>query len=417
MTIIDAIKIAFRSIYANRLRSILTALGMIIGVASVIALIAIGQGTQQGVKQEIMGLGANLVFIQPGSSTDQSTGSKGGRGSSTTLVLSDVDAIMDAEIEGLYGASGQINFPAQAIGGGNNDRVDVVAVDAEYAYVRDLNIEYGSFISDNDIARKSMNIVLGHAIADSLFPVGDPIGENVRINLGGRFGFNFRVIGVLAESGGQTVQDAAVYIPIPSLMNRLRFLKNPTGGTTIQQISIKIDENVDEQVIKSELEDVLLMKHDVIEPDFIINSQNDLVNAASAVSKTLSILLGSIAGISLIVGGIGVMNIMLVSVTERTREIGIRRAVGALSKDIRLQFIAEALVVTIGAGIIGVIVGIAIAVIVNGRVIAGQQMVTVIELWSVLVAFGVSSIVGLISGSYPAHRASMLDPIVALRTD
>ena len=417
MTIIDAIKIAFRSIYANRLRSILTALGMIIGVASVIALIAIGQGTQQGVKQEIMGLGANLVFIQPGSSTDQSTGSKGGRGSSTTLVLSDVDAIMDAEIEGLYGASGQINFPAQAIGGGNNDRVDVVAVDAEYAYVRDLNIEYGSFISDNDIARKSMNIVLGHAIADSLFPVGDPIGENVRINLGGRFGFNFRVIGVLAESGGQTVQDAAVYIPIPSLMNRLRFLKNPTGGTTIQQISIKIDENVDEQVIKSELEDVLLMKHDVIEPDFIINSQNDLVNAASAVSKTLSILLGSIAGISLIVGGIGVMNIMLVSVTERTREIGIRRAVGALSKDIRLQFIAEALVVTIGAGIIGVIVGIAIAVIVNGRVIAGQQMVTVIELWSVLVAFGVSSIVGLISGSYPAHRASILDPIVALRTD
>jgi putative ABC transport system permease protein len=417
MTIIDAIKIAFRSIYANRLRSILTALGMIIGVASVIALIAIGQGTQQGVKQEIMGLGANLVFIQPGSSTDQSTGSKGGRGSSTTLVLSDVDAIMDAEIEGLYGASGQINFPAQAIGGGNNDRVDVVAVDAEYAYVRDLNIEYGSFISDNDIARKSMNIVLGHAIADSLFPVGDPIGENVRINLGGRFGFNFRVIGVLAESGGQTVQDAAVYIPIPSLMNRLRFLKNPTGGTTIQQISIKIDENVDEQVIKSELEDVLLMKHDVIEPDFIINSQNDLVNAASAVSKTLSILLGSIAGISLIVGGIGVMNIMLVSVTERTREIGIRRAVGALSKDIRLQFITEALVVTIGAGIIGVIVGISIAVLVNGRVIAGQQMVTVIELWSVLVAFGVSSIVGLISGSYPAHRASMLDPIVALRTD
>jgi putative ABC transport system permease protein len=324
---------------------------------------------------------------------------------------------MDAEIEGLYGASGQINFPAQAIGGGNNDRVDVVAVDAEYAYVRDLNIEYGSFISDNDIARKSMNIVLGHAIADSLFPVGDPIGENVRINLGGRFGFNFRVIGVLAESGGQTVQDAAVYIPIPSLMNRLRFLKNPTGGTTIQQISIKIDENVDEQVIKSELEDVLLMKHDVIEPDFIINSQNDLVNAASAVSKTLSILLGSIAGISLIVGGIGVMNIMLVSVTERTREIGIRRAVGALSKDIRLQFITEALVVTIGAGIIGVIVGISIAVLVNGRVIAGQQMVTVIELWSVLVAFGVSSIVGLISGSYPAHRASMLDPIVALRTD
>jgi putative ABC transport system permease protein len=417
VTIIDAIKIAFRSIYANRLRSILTALGMIIGVASVIALIAIGQGTQQGVKQEIMGLGANLVFIQPGSSTDQSTGSKGGRGSSTTLVLSDVDAIMDAEIEGLYGASGQINFPAQAIGGGNNDRVDVVAVDAEYAYVRDLNIEYGSFISDNDIARKSMNIVLGHAIADSLFPVGDPIGESVRINLGGKFGFNFRVIGVLAESGGQTVQDTAVYIPIPSLMNRLRFLKNPTGGTTIQQISIKIDENADEQVIKSELEDVLLIKHDVIEPDFIINSQNDLVNAASAVSKTLSILLGSIAGISLIVGGIGVMNIMLVSVTERTREIGIRRAVGALSKDIRLQFISEALVVTIGAGIIGVIVGIAIAVIVNGRMIAGQQMATVIELWSVLVAFGVSSIVGLISGSYPAHRASKLDPIVALRTD
>ena len=160
-----------------------------------------------------------------------------------------------------------------------------------------------------------------------------------------------------------------------------------------------------------------MMEHAVLEPDFIINSQNDLVSAASAVSKTLSILLGSIAGISLIVGGIGVMNIMLVSVTERTREIGIRRAVGALSKDIRLQFIAEALVVTIGAGIIGVIVGLTIAIVINGRVIAGQQMITVIELWSVLVAFGVSSIVGLISGSYPAHRASMLDPIVALRSD
>ncbi|MBR74035.1 MAG: hypothetical protein CL872_03755 [Dehalococcoidaceae bacterium] len=417
MTIIDAINIAFRSIYANRLRSILTALGMIIGVASVIALIAIGQGTQQGVKQEIMGLGSNLMFVQPGSSTDQSSGAKGGRGSAATLVLSDVTAIMDAEIEGVYGASGQFNFPAQAIGGGNNERVEVVAVDTEYAYVRDLNIEYGSFISENDISRKAMNIVLGYAVAESLFPTGDPIGANVRVNLGGRFGFNFRVIGVLAESGGQSAQDASVYIPIPSLMNRLRFLKNSSGDTTIQQISIKIDENLDEEVIKTELETVLLTQHDVVEPDFIINSQNDLVNAASAVSQTLSILLGSIAGISLVVGGIGVMNIMLVSVTERTREIGIRRAVGALSKDIRLQFISEALVVTIGSGIIGVIVGITVALFVNGREIAGQPMVTVIELWSVIVAFGVATMVGLISGSYPAHRASMLDPIVALRTD
>jgi len=412
----DALRIAIRAILANRLRSMLTTLGLVIGVTSVIVLIAIGQGTQKGVAAKIRGLGTDLVFVQPGQSQDRTTGT---RNQAVTLTKDDADAIAEAGIPGVLGVAPQIVFNTQLVAGSNNMRVAIVGTTPEYAPVRSATVAEGDFVLDEDLSRKSLNMVLGATVAQTLFPDGNALGQTVRLTFGNRFGFNFRVTGVMAPRGGSGSgdQDSQAFVPVTTLQARLPFGRNPTGQINVQQINVQTAPGVKQETVKAGISDLLSERHQVVTPDFVIQSQDDLLGAASEVSATLSILLGSVAGISLVVGGIGVMNIMLVSVTERTREIGIRRAVGAQSRDIVMQFVTEALTLSIGGGFIGIALGVGVSLGVDGRQVAGQTMTTLIQPWSIIVAFTVSAGVGLASGSYPAFRATAIDPITALRSD
>ena len=416
MSIFDSIRTALRAIAANRLRSGLTALGLVIGVASVIVLIAVGQGAQQGVQERIRGLGSDLIFVKPGAQTDRSTGQRSAQGSAITLTASDAEAIAAANIPGVVGISPQLSFPVQAIAGSQNMGVTVIGTTPAYAAVRDAKVKSGEFITDGDVERRTLSIVLGSAAAETLFPDGDPLGQQVRLGVG-RIGFNFRVVGVMAPRGGTGEQDNYVFIPVSSLSARFQFLRNPRGEISVNQIDVRTAPGVKQEPIQTQLTDILAQRHQVVTPDFTVQSQNDLVGAAAEVSRTLSILLGSIAGISLIVGGIGTMNIMLVSVTERTREIGIRRAVGARGSDVMRQFVTEAIALSLVGGLAGIAIGVGVAIQIDGRDISGTAMQTAVQSWSIALAFGVAIMVGLVSGSYPAFRASRLDPILALRSE
>ncbi len=417
MSLVDSLRIAFRAIAANRLRSALTALGLIIGVSSVIVLIAVGQGAQKGVTDKIRGLGTNLIFVQPGRATAQRSGG-GARAEAASLTLEDATAIGDAGIPGVTGVDGELSIGAQAIVGGQNTNATLIGTTDSYIDVRGGTVASGNFLTPTDVSTKALTAVIGSTVATDLFPGQDPLGQFVRIALaGGRITFNFRVVGVMAPRGGTGQEDTYIFIPVTSVLGRIGFIRNSSGQTPVRQIDIKTTSNASQDLVKQAVSDLLMQRHAVGTPDFVIQSQNDLIGAASQVSTTLSILLGSIAGISLIVGGIGVMNIMLVSVTERTREIGIRRAVGAQANDIVKQFVTEALTLCLVGGLVGVTLGVGGALLVNNRTIAGAAMTTVVQPWSIVVAFAVAGGVGLVSGSYPAYRATAVDPITALRNE
>ena len=418
MSVLDTLRIALRAILANRLRSALTSLGLIIGVCSVIVLIAIGQGTQKGVTDRIQGLGTDLIFIE--SSAAATTSQAGGFAglTSSTLVQGDATAIASNGIPGVTSVAAQVGIDAQAIAGANNVGSEIVATSSEYSSVRDLGIRYGAFISPTHDDERSQVAVLGARVAETLYPGLDPVGREVRLSFaGGRITFAFIVIGVLEEQGGVSDANDQVFVPLSATVGRLRFLYTPSGDLRVTQIDVQTAKDADGARVKEEITELLLFLHNTTEPDFVIQSQDDLISAATEVSNTLSILLGSIAGISLVVGGIGVMNIMLVSVTERTREIGIRRAVGATTRDVVMQFVAEALMLSIFGGIVGIAIGVAASLAINGREIGGQEMVTLIQPWSIAAAFFVAAGVGFASGSYPAYRATVIDPVAALRNE
>ena len=419
MTILDAVITGVKELLSNPLRSFLTLLGLIIGVSSVIIMVAVGQGAQEGVKAQIIGLGSDLTFVRPAATNNQQTGARGQAGSGLTLVASDAYAIKEASLPGVIGVVPQLNFNAQAIAGSNNLGVGIVGTTADYAAVRNLELDYGRFINTQDVERKSLSIALGSEVGKSLFPDNDGVGKTVRLSFaGGRVGFNFRVVGVMAPQGGtgEGSQDDYVFIPVPTLQSRIAFLRNPQGEVNINQITIRSDPNVGQGIVKDGVTKFLLRHHGVTEPDFTVQTQNELIAAQEEVNATLSILLGSIAGISLLVGAIGVMNIMLVSVVERTKEIGIRRAVGATANDIATQFIIEALTVSIFGGALGILLGVGVGIGVGGQQLMGQELNTVIKLWSIGLASGVAVSVGFISGVYPAFKAANVDPIVALRS-
>ena len=417
MSVLDALRIAVRAIIANRLRSLLTLLGLVIGVSSVIALIAVGQGTQKGVSDQIRGLGTDLIFIEPAAAA---TTQQGGTASliTTTLTQADASAIAANGNPAISAVTSHITGETQAIAGSNNVGAESVFTSSNYAEVRDLEIASGSFIAPQHDEAGSFVAVLGSRVAETLYPGLDPIGQEVRLSfLAGRVVFAFTVIGVLQEVGGTADANDQVFVPLTGLANRFRFLYTPTGDLRVTQIDVQATPGADTEELKQQVTDLLLFRHNRTDPDFTIESQDDLLDAASEVTETFSMLLGIVGGISLFVGGIGVMNIMLVSVTERTREIGIRRAVGATATDIVNQFVTEALTLCVMGGLIGIVIGVLASLLVDGQTLLGQEMITVIQAWSIAAAFGVSAGVGLLSGIYPAWRATVVDPIAALRNE
>jgi len=416
MIILDTLQTALMQLGANKLRTGLTMLGIVIGVGAVIALMAAGQGAQQGVTKEVSALGSNLIFVSTGQ-TEQGGGPV--RFSATTLTTDDAEAIKSLQYVDAVISQFDLSIENQVVGNGRNTTASMTATEPAFTYVRSWEAQAGRFLSDEDVSRKTTNVVLGAKVAENLFDTPEnAIGQDVRLSFG-PFSLNLTVVGVMEERGaaGTGQDDAQILIPFTTFRARVPFGRAAGGSSNVQQIVVKATAGGKVEDTKEDIRALLLERHDY-EEDFTVQTQNDLTATARDVSRTLTILLGAIAGISLVVGGIGIMNIMLVSVTERTREIGIRKAVGASSGDILLQFVVEAIIVTLVGGALGVLAGVVAARMADGQDFGtGSSVTTVIAPWSIFVALGVSVMIGLFFGIYPAFRASRLNPIEALRAE
>jgi putative ABC transport system permease protein len=431
MSLFDVVITAIVALRSNVLRTLLTMLGIIIGIASVITLTAAGEGAQKGVTERISALGSGLVFVRPYSPDE---GGINIPGLGPSLFFEDSQAV-DAQnlacieaiaAQGTAGAPGDL-IKAQAIYRGQNLSTLLVGTEASYQQVRNFYVERGRFISEDDVEKKALVVVLGAHVARELFGNADPLGETVRVfaGLNARLGigFQFTVIGVMESKGGTAVgdEDNQIFVPLPSFQARLpRQFRNAQGFTNINQINIKLTDEACEDQSKDDIAAILRKERDISEgeaDDFQIQSQSDVLSTATEVEETLQVLLVSIALISLVVGGIGIMNIMLVSVTERTREIGIRKAVGAKRTNILMQFLIEALIVTTLGGVLGIMAGIGAIRIADAFDIGGEDTKYVITATWVLVGLAMSAVTGIISGVYPAWRAARLDPIEALRRE
>ena len=414
------IRVALRALGANKLRTTLTMLGIIIGVSAVIALMSIGRGAQAQVSSQIQGLGTNLLFVRPGAQRDQG-GVRSNTTQAPTLTLDDSDAI--AALPNVTASAPEVDTGAQLLANGNNWNTRVTGVTDAYGTVRNTSVASGDWISKAEVDGRSSVVVLGDTVSQQLFPDGDPIGQNVRMSVGGRTGTNFRVIGVAQAKGASGLgnTDDTVYVPITTVMARLFAQRTARGAPNVSTINIQVtSESVMDSTV-SQIGDLLRTRHKVAQDDFTIQSQQDFLNTFNQVAGTFTLLLGAIAGISLVVGGIGIMNIMLVSVTERTREIGIRKAVGARRRDILTQFLVEAIVVSVLGGAIGIAIGAGLSALIGTVQVPGtgggapSNLPTQVGIDSVMLAFFVSAAVGLFFGIYPATRASRLNPIEALR--
>lgn len=405
--IAESVRMAFDSLRANKLRTILTLLGIVIGVASVVALVAIGNGATASVTERIASNGSNLLTISPG----QSRGGGPVFSQSQTLTLADVDAIKT--LPGIAAIAPSYQGNAQVVAGSSNANATIAGVTSSYFSVRNLTVAQGNTLTDEQVAASRSVVVLGSGLAEDLFGQGTAVGQTIRIN-----GHAFQVIGVLDERGGgfgASVDDQA-FVPIGVAQLKL-FGARASGSASLKVSSISVQvADIDQMdtvaaLISSTLRHLHNLSADGSEDDFNVLNQADILDTLTETTTILTAFLGAIAGISLIVGGIGVMNIMLVSVTERTREIGLRKAVGARRADILLQFLIEAMLVSVIGGLIGVLLGIAVATAVN---LTGL-LTPVVTVPSVILALGFSMLVGLFFGIYPARRAAMLRPIEALR--
>jgi putative ABC transport system permease protein len=402
MSIPDLFAEIYFGLTSNKARSGLTILGIVIGIASVIAMVGIGSGAQNSIQASIQSIGSNLITISPGA---QSSGQVRTTSSVQTLTLDDAEAI-EKDVTGVKGVAPQTSGRYQITASGNNTNTSVTGTKPAYAVVRNINVAEGAFFTDTQVKSVAKVAVLGPTTRDDLFGEGaSAIGKTIRINKIG-----FKVIGITESKGGSGFGNAddAIYIPITTHMQFL------SGSDKLANISVAAENEEEIASVESQLTALLLERHGISDPeaaDFSILKQSDIAATATAATSTFTILLAAIASISLLVGGIGIMNMMLTTVTERTREIGLRKAIGAKRADIVLQFLGEALLLTLIGGIIGIVLGWGLATVVGNAF----NMDTGISLSSVLLACGVSSAIGIIFGFYPAYRASKLNPIEALR--
>ena len=406
----NLIKIALRALANNKLRGFLTMLGIIIGVASVITMLAIGQGSKRSIQAQISEMGSNMIMIHPGA--DMRGGVRQDASSMETLKQTDYDAIKD-ECNYISAISPSVSSNGQWINGNNNTQSSIYGVNQDYLTIRQLKIADGEMFTDSDIKTAAKVCVLGQTVVDYLFPDGsDPIGRVVRFN-----SIPFRVIGVLKKKGYNSMgmdQDDLVLAPYTTVMKRI------LAQTYLSEIVCSAITEEASEPAQDQITQILRRTHKLKDAtdttegdddDFNIRSQEEISSMMNSTMSTITFLLGSVAGISLIVGGIGIMNIMYVSVTERTREIGLRMSVGARGIDILNQFLIEAILLSVTGGIIGVILGVSISVSLQQF----AHVATQIEPWSIIMSFAVCTFTGVFFGWYPAKKAARLDPIEAIR--
>ena len=403
MKLLNILLSAFRALQRNKMRSFLTMLGIIIGVGAVIAMLAIGQGAEYSVKEQIAALGTNVLMVFPGA--QQQGGVRTAAGSAVTLTEDDALAIQ-RECPAVQYLSPGSGAGGQVIAGNLNWSTGISGVGNDYLEIRQWSVDYGAFFTDADVKAAAKVCVLGKTVADNLFPESSPVEQTIRIR-----NVPFKVVGVLAKKGQNTAgqdQDDIILAPYTTVIRRLSHWPN------LRSILVSATSLKDIPTAQAQISELLRMRHK-IQPydadDFTIRNQTDLAATATATTEILTILLASIASVSLLVGGIGIMNIMLVSVTERTREIGIRMSIGARSRDILTQFLIEALVLSLLGGVIGIILGTTGSSIISKI----AKWPTIVTPFSIILSFGFSIAIGIFFGFYPARKAALLNPIDALR--
>jgi putative ABC transport system permease protein len=404
MTTNDILHETYSALTANKVRTGLTMLGIIIGISSVIAMVSIGNGAQSSIQSSIESIGSNLIMVTPGA---QKTfgGPSQALGSAQTLTVADGQAIQ-SQVSNISAIAFDVSSRGQAVAPGTNTNASITGTTPSYTTVRNVSVSDGAFFTDEDVTESNKVAVIGPTVASDLFPDGtEPVGQQIRIS-----GNVYTVIGVTVSKGGSGFSNAddVIYIPYTTAQHYL------TGNQYISEIDVSAAAASDTTQVQNDITSLLLARHNISDPtqaDFSILNQSDIIATASSVTGTFTVLLGAVAGISLLVGGIGIMNMMLTTVTERTREIGLRKAIGAKKSDINTQFLIESIMLTFTGGVIGVILGWSISFIVSKLGII-QTSVTPT---SILLAFGVSAFIGVVFGYYPARRAAGLNPIEALR--